>query len=117
MERMLGWPVLQRILVIGPTARLELERDDRAEIGMRLEDLGAYGIIVPLINTAEEAAKAVAACRYPPIGMRFRIAGRPQSAKKGFTICILGDIISMRHVSRATCSPSDSAAATPRQVS
>ena len=37
---------------------------------MRALDLGAYGIIVPLVNTAEEAAKAVAACRYPPVGMR-----------------------------------------------
>jgi 4-hydroxy-2-oxoheptanedioate aldolase len=25
---------------------------------------------VPLVNTAEEAAMAVAACRYPPVGMR-----------------------------------------------
>ena len=30
----------------------------------------AYGIIVPLINNAEEAAAAVAACRYPPDGIR-----------------------------------------------
>ena len=37
---------------------------------MKALDLGAYGIIVPLINTAEDAAKAVAACRYPPVGMR-----------------------------------------------
>lgn len=37
---------------------------------MRALDLGAYAIIVPLINTAEEAAMAVAACRYPPVGMR-----------------------------------------------
>src|ERR1700739_414369 len=37
---------------------------------MKALDLGAYGIIVPLVNTAEEAAKAVAACRYPPGGMR-----------------------------------------------
>jgi len=37
---------------------------------MKALDLGAYGIIVPLVNTAEEAAKAVAACRYPPAGMR-----------------------------------------------
>ncbi len=33
-------------------------------------DFGAYGILVPLINTAEDAAKAVAACRYPPVGVR-----------------------------------------------
>ena len=25
---------------------------------------------MPLINTPEDAAKAVAACRYPPVGMR-----------------------------------------------
>src|SRR5207247_4424060 len=33
-------------------------------------DLGAYAVIVPLVNNAEDAAKAVAACRYPPVGMR-----------------------------------------------
>jgi 4-hydroxy-2-oxoheptanedioate aldolase len=37
---------------------------------MKALDLGAYAIIVPLVNNAEEAAKAVAACRYPPVGMR-----------------------------------------------
>ena len=37
---------------------------------MKALDLGAYGIIVPLVNTAVEAAMAVAACRYPPVGMR-----------------------------------------------
>ena len=37
---------------------------------MKALDFGAYGIIVPLVNTAEDAAKAVAACRYPPVGMR-----------------------------------------------
>jgi 4-hydroxy-2-oxoheptanedioate aldolase len=37
---------------------------------MKALDFGAYCIIVPLINTAEDAAKAVAACRYPPVGMR-----------------------------------------------
>ena len=33
-------------------------------------DLGADGIIFPMINTAEEARMAVAACRYPPEGER-----------------------------------------------
>jgi 4-hydroxy-2-oxoheptanedioate aldolase len=37
---------------------------------MKALDLGAYGIIVPLVDTAADAAKAVAACRYPPVGMR-----------------------------------------------
>lgn len=37
---------------------------------MKALDFGAYAIIVPLVSTAEDAAKAVAACRYPPTGMR-----------------------------------------------
>ncbi len=37
---------------------------------MRALDAGAYGVVVPMINTAEDARRAVAACRYPPEGMR-----------------------------------------------
>ena len=33
-------------------------------------DAGAYGIIVPLVNSREEAEKAGGACRYPPAGYR-----------------------------------------------
>ena len=33
-------------------------------------DRGADGVIVPLVNSAEEAAAAVAACHYPPRGRR-----------------------------------------------
>lgn len=33
-------------------------------------DLGAAGVIVPLIRSADEVARAVAACRYPPEGIR-----------------------------------------------
>lgn len=33
-------------------------------------DLGAAGVIVPLIRTADDARQAVAACRYPPEGIR-----------------------------------------------
>ena len=40
-----------------------------AEI-MRLLDAGAYGIICPMISTASDAARLVAACRYPPVGAR-----------------------------------------------
>lgn len=33
-------------------------------------DAGALGVIVPLVNTADEARKAVAAAKYPPQGVR-----------------------------------------------
>lgn len=36
----------------------------------RVLDLGAAGIMVPYVNTAEEAAQAAAAMRYPPQGVR-----------------------------------------------
>lgn len=37
---------------------------------MRALDLGAVGVILPLIDNASEAARAVEACRYPPHGKR-----------------------------------------------
>lgn len=42
---------------------------DTAAIGKML-DSGADGVIVPMINTADQAAQAVAACRYSPRGVR-----------------------------------------------
>ncbi|SEK17303.1 MULTISPECIES: aldolase/citrate lyase family protein [unclassified Variovorax] len=44
----------------------------------RLLDSGAAGIIMPRIETAEQAADAVAACRFPPEGHRSAIATLPQ---------------------------------------
>ena len=43
--------------------------NDAAPIGRAL-DAGAAGVIVPLVNSAQDAAAAVAACRYPPGGVR-----------------------------------------------
>jgi 4-hydroxy-2-oxoheptanedioate aldolase len=37
---------------------------------MKALDAGAWGVIVPLVNSAEDAARAVSACRYPPQGIR-----------------------------------------------
>ncbi|MDA4114820.1 MAG: aldolase/citrate lyase family protein [Thaumarchaeota archaeon] len=36
----------------------------------RLLDIGMYGIIVPWVNTGEEATMAVRSMRYPPLGVR-----------------------------------------------
>ncbi len=33
-------------------------------------DIGAAGVIVPLVQTADDVRRAVAACRYPPEGIR-----------------------------------------------
>jgi len=36
----------------------------------RALDLGAHGVLIPWVNTREEAEAAVAACKYPPEGIR-----------------------------------------------
>lgn len=36
----------------------------------RVLDIGAEGIVVPMVESAEQARAAVAACRYPPEGIR-----------------------------------------------
>ena len=37
---------------------------------MKVLDAGAYGVIVPMVSNRAEAERAVAACRYPPVGIR-----------------------------------------------
>ena len=63
------WPMLQAISQTDTVPVVRVAWNEPAAI-MKALDLGAYGIIVPLVNNAKEAAQAVAACRYPPVGMR-----------------------------------------------
>ncbi|MET3794716.1 HpcH/HpaI aldolase family protein [Aquamicrobium terrae] len=67
----------------------------------RLLDIGATGILVPFVQNAEEAARAVAACRYPPTGIRgITASGRASRygringylEKAGSEICVLVQI-------------------------
>ena len=44
--------------------------DNNAALIKQALDLGAEGIMVPLLQTGEDARRAVAACRYPPDGVR-----------------------------------------------
>jgi 4-hydroxy-2-oxoheptanedioate aldolase len=48
---------------------VRVEDNNQTAIGKAL-DAGAVGVIVPLISTAEDAAAAVAAAKYPPRGGR-----------------------------------------------
>ena len=67
--------------------------NDPAPIGRAL-DAGATGVIVPLIDTAEQAAAAVSACRYPPVGRRsygpmraqLRIGPKPAEAHEATVV-------------------------------
>jgi 4-hydroxy-2-oxoheptanedioate aldolase len=51
---------------------------------MRALDAGAGGVIVPMVNTAAEAERAVAATRFPPLGYRSWGPLRSLMADPGF---------------------------------
>lgn len=52
-----------------PVPFVRVEENNVLKIRRAL-DMGARGIIVPLVNTPEEAKRAVAAAKYPPAGVR-----------------------------------------------
>lgn len=62
-------PLLQAAALGGTTALVRVKWNDPAQI-MRALDLGAAGVVVPMVSTAEEAVQAAQAVRYPPSGIR-----------------------------------------------
>jgi 4-hydroxy-2-oxoheptanedioate aldolase len=61
--------MLQAIRLGGAAPLVRVSANDPWTIGHAL-DLGALGVIVPMVDSAEEAAQAVAACRYATEGIR-----------------------------------------------
>jgi 4-hydroxy-2-oxoheptanedioate aldolase len=61
--------VLQALAIGNTSAVVRIPWTDAATI-MRALDVGAAGVIVPMVNTPEEAALAASALRYPPEGIR-----------------------------------------------
>ena len=64
-----------------PLVRLS---SNNAEQIKRVMDAGAHGVIVPMVNNADQAAQAVAAVKYPPIGTRSFGLARAQGYGKSF---------------------------------
>jgi 4-hydroxy-2-oxoheptanedioate aldolase len=61
--------MLPAISTTDTTPLVRVSGNSLPEINKAL-DAGAMGVIVPLVNTAEQAAAAVSACLYPPDGTR-----------------------------------------------
>jgi len=55
-----------------------------ANLIKRVMDAGAHGVIVPMVNTKEEAERAVSAVKYPPLGTRGVGLARAQKYGAGF---------------------------------
>jgi 4-hydroxy-2-oxoheptanedioate aldolase len=74
---------------VAPLARVAA--NDLTLIGRAL-DAGAYGIVVPLVNSAEEASAAARACRYPPDGERSYGPNRVGLVMGTYDTKTLGDV-------------------------
>lgn len=61
--------LIQVIQLSGITALVRVEENNPVTI-KRVMDAGAQGVIVPMVNTREDALKAVNAVKYPPLGIR-----------------------------------------------
>lgn len=83
--------MLQAISGQGATPIARVPANDAATIGKVL-DAGALGVVVPLVNNAEEAARAVAACRYPPLG------GRSYGPVRAATVMSSRDVADLNQV-------------------
>jgi len=91
-------------------------------------DSGAHGLVVPLVNTAEDAERAVRFCKYPPRGVRgvaavkasaygFSMAEYIRTANDQVTLIVqietpealqnLGEILAVEGVDVAFVGPSD----------
>ncbi len=72
-------PMIQALQLGGTPAVVRVPWTDQPTI-MRVLDYGAAGVLVPMVNTAAEAATAAAAMRYPPDGIRSYGQTRPRYA-------------------------------------
>jgi 4-hydroxy-2-oxoheptanedioate aldolase len=61
--------LLQALGVAGKAVVVRVPWNEPGVI-MNVLDAGASGVIVPMVDSPAEAAHAVAACRYPPLGSR-----------------------------------------------
>jgi 2-keto-3-deoxy-L-rhamnonate aldolase RhmA len=67
---------------VAPLVRLTSNHPDQIK---RVMDAGAHGIVVPMVNSVDDARKAVAATRYAPQGSRGVGLARAQKFGVGFS--------------------------------
>ncbi len=87
-EQLLG--LVQAAKAGGGDALVRVEWNDPARI-MRALDLGATGVVVPMVSTPEQARDAARATRYPPEGFRsfgpLRMTGTAAAANEA-VLCL-----------------------------
>jgi 2-keto-3-deoxy-L-rhamnonate aldolase RhmA len=83
----------------------------------RVLDQGVHGVIFPFTTTAEKAARASAACRYPPAGRRGSGAGAAMRTwpaagnyydsadREVFTICVVEEAAALEEIDAIAATP------------
>ena len=78
-------PMLQAVGSTGVTSFVRVWWNEPGAI-MKALDAGAGGVIVPMINSADDARAAVGACRYPPDGYRSMGPVRARVVNEGWRL-------------------------------
>jgi len=83
----------------------------------RVLDQGVHGVIFPFTTTAEKAARAAAACHYPPAGLRGSGAGiamrtwpeagnyHDSADREVFTICVVEEAAALPEIEAIAATP------------
>jgi 4-hydroxy-2-oxoheptanedioate aldolase len=94
-----------------PTTRVPA--NDFTAIGMAL-DVGAVAIVVPMVGSSEEAARAADACHYPPRGGRsigplrgslFRVSTRLEALDEAACVVMVETAEGLRNVDEIAATP------------
>lgn len=101
-------PMLQALAATGTPALGRVNWLDPALI-MRAGDLGADGVVIPMVNTPEDAELAVRSIRYPPRGMRsfgplrnYVIGG---DAKQAVCLCMIETVEALANLEEIAAVP------------
>jgi 4-hydroxy-2-oxoheptanedioate aldolase len=96
--------MLQAIGGAGVPGLVRVARNEPFPIGQAL-DLGAAGVIVPMVESGEEAAAAVAACRYAPEGIRSFGALRAGAGERPLCLVMIETRAGLEHASEIAATP------------
>jgi 4-hydroxy-2-oxoheptanedioate aldolase len=101
---------------IGPrrtVGMVRVEANDPTPIGRAL-DAGATGVIIPLVDDADDVARAVRAAKYPPVGVRsfgpmrasLRIGPKPADSNDAtVVIAMIETPLALRNVAEICATP------------
>jgi 4-hydroxy-2-oxoheptanedioate aldolase len=96
--------MLQAIGGAGAAPLVRVARNEPFAIGQAL-DLGAAGVIVPMVESGEEAAAAVAACRYAPEGIRSFGALRAGAGERPLCLVMIETRTGLEHAAEIAATP------------